>query len=138
MSFFKKKHFLKNSARNKALRRQILLNSVIASICVIFTNYLNFQNLRPPDIIFSSITCLRPKPEIREDLSIGRGEWSFGTEILSFDCLLPRSELEPFRLRFPINSPGRRHFSPPFHRRQAEARVCLNRALCLSLLVLTL
>ena len=43
-------------------------------------------------------------PEIREDLSSRCGVWSLRTELLSVGCLLPKSGLKPFRLRFSIKS----------------------------------
>ena len=50
-------------------------------------------------------------PEIREDLSGSCGVLSLRTELPSAGCLLLKSGLRPFRLRFPIKSRGRRHFT---------------------------
>ena len=64
----------------------------------------------------SSITLFQQpagiqNPEIREDLSFSFGVLSIRTELLSVGCLLLKSGLKPFRLRFPIKSPSRRHLS---------------------------
>ena len=51
--------------------------------------------------------------------------------------LFRESELKQFRLRFSVGSPSRRYFAAN-SRKQAEAKVRLNEAMCLSLLFLTL
>ena len=65
------------------------------------------------------------------------GSWKRVTELLPVGCLLLKSRLKPFRLHFTIKS--RAEASPTtFERKEAEARVRPNGAICLSLLFLTL